>query len=180
MYLSLQLDGLNCGGIPTRTTPTLTPTLRNFEADILTHGSSEDFAVAAASDLYHLVSASCSSINVSSSDNIDRLSSDVQNNPVVQNLSIQHISLQNINTQNIIINNLSNHQHMNQDNLNQQQRNEYNSFSVTSSRQAGFVPPIVLQINPSNSSAQQQSGMNIWCYIFKCKLCFVIILMINL
>jgi len=176
------LDGLNCGGIPTRTTPTLTPTLRNFEADIanLTHGTSEDFAVAAASDLHHLVSASCSSINVPSSENIDRLNSDLQNRHNLQNLNIQHISLQNINTQNIIINNLPSHQHMNQNTLNQQQRNDYNnSFSVAPSRQAGFVPPLVLQINSSNSGAQQQSGMNILCYIFTFSL-YLYILLSNL
>jgi len=155
------LDG--CGGIPTRTTPTLTPTtLRTIAADIasLESGSSEDFAVAAASDLHHLVSSSCSSINVSTSLGVaDRLNSDLQDRHNLQNMGNQHLNLQNLNNQHITLTNLQNHQHLNQNTLNQQQRNDYNnSFSAAASRQAGFVPPLVLQINSNNVGSQQLSG----------------------
>jgi hypothetical protein len=149
------LDGLNCGGIPTRTTPTLTPTtLRTIAADIasLSSGPPENFATAA-SDLHHLVSSSCSTINTSTLGASDR--TDLQEHVTIQNLSNQTISLQSLNNQHISLNNVQNHPNS----LNQQQRNEYNnSFSTAASRQAGFVPPLVLQINSSNSSAQQISG----------------------
>jgi len=154
------LDGLNCGGIPTRTTPTLTPTtLRTIAADIasLSPGPSENFA-AAASDLHHLVSSSCSSVNTSTLEATDR--TDLQECVNIQNLSNQSISLQNLNNQQISINNVQNQQNLNQNTLNQQQRNDYNnSFSTAASRQAGFVPPLVLQINSNNSSVQQSSGI---------------------
>jgi len=153
------LDNLNCGGIPTRTTPTLTPTtLRNIAADIvgLSPVPSEDFAAVAASDLQHLISSSCA--NVSSSGVVDRLSSDLQEHHSLQNLSNQQLSLQSLNNQHIP--NLQNHQLLNQNSLNQQQRNDYNnSFSTAISRQAGFVPPLVLQINSSITNAQQPTGM---------------------
>ncbi|XP_022172903.1 transcription factor kayak isoform X2 [Myzus persicae] len=158
----LALDGLNCGGIPTRTTPTLTPTtLRTIAADIagLSPGPSENFA-AAASDLHHLVSSSCSSINTSTLEPTDR--TDLQECVSIQNLSNQTISLQSLNNQQISLNNLQNQQNVNQNTLNQQQRNDYNnSFSAAASRQAGFVPPLVLQINSSNPSVQQSSGTTI-------------------
>jgi len=154
------LDGLNCGGIPTRTTPTLTPTtLRTIAADIanLSPGSSENFA-AAASDLHHLVSSSCSTMSTSTLGASDR--TDLQERVNIHNLSNQTISLQSINNQQISLNNLQNHQNVNQNTLNQQQRNDYNnSFSTAASRQAGFVPPLVLQINSSNPNAQQSSGI---------------------
>lgn len=154
----LALDNLNCGGIPTRTTPTLTPTtLRNIAADIvgLSPGPSEDFAAVAASDLQHLISSSCA--NVSSSGVVDRLSSDLQEHHSLQNLSNQQLSLQSLNNQHIP--NLPNHQLLNQNSLNQQQRNDYNnSFSTAVSRQAGFVPPLVLQINSSITNTQQPTG----------------------
>jgi len=153
------LDNLNCGGIPTRTTPTLTPTtLRNIAADIvsLSSGPPEDFAAVAASDLQHLISSSCT--NASSSGAVDRLSSDLQEHHSLQNLSNQQLSLQSLNNQHIP--NLPNHQLLNQNSLNQQQRNDYNnSFSTTISRQAGFVPPLVLQINSNITNAQQPTGM---------------------
>lgn len=158
----MQLDGLNCGGIPTRTTPTLTPTtLRNIAADIesMTAGQSENFAAAAASDLHHLVT---SSVNVSSSGAVDRLNTDLQERHNLQTQSSQHLSLQGLNNQHTIssLNSLHNHQNINPNSLNQQQHNEYNNaFSSTSSRQAGFVPPLVLQIN---SSVQQSSGKDIY------------------
>lgn len=157
------MDGLNCGGIPTRTTPTLTPTtMRTIEADLanLTPPSSENFAASAASDLHHLVSSSCTPIILSTPGPADRLNSDLQDRQDIQNLGVQHITLQNLNNQHINITNLQSHQHMNQNTLNQQQRNDYNnSFSIAASRQAGFVPPLVLQINSNNTSAQQPSGM---------------------
>ncbi|XP_060845013.1 transcription factor kayak isoform X1 [Rhopalosiphum padi] len=153
-----KLDGLNCGGIPTRTTPTLTPTtLRTIAADIasLSPGPPENFATAA-SDLHHLVSSSCSTINTSTLGASDR--TDLQEHVTIQNLSNQTISLQSLNNQHINLNNVQNHPNS----LNQQQRNEYNnSFSTAASRQAGFVPPLVLQINSSNPSAQQSSGSTI-------------------
>lgn len=165
------MDGLNCGGIPTRTTPTLTPTtLRTIEADLasLTPAQSEDFAAAAASDLHHLVSPSCSSINVSSAGAADRLSSELQDRHNLQNLGNQHLSLQNLNNQQINLTNLQSHQH-----INQHQQNDYNnSFSVASSRQAGFVPPLVLQISNSNASAQQPSGMH-FLYVIDKKMYFI-------
>lgn len=146
------MDNLNCGGIPTRTTPTLTPTtLRNIAADIasLSPGPSENFAAAAASDLHHLVS---------SSGVVDRLNSDLQEHHTLQNLNNQQLSLQSLNNQHVT--NLPNHQLLNQNCLNQQQRNDYNnSFSTTTSRQAGFVPPLVLQINSSITNTQQSTGM---------------------
>jgi len=154
------LDGLNCGGIPTRTTPTLTPTtLRTIAADIasLSPAPPENFA-AAASDLHHLVSTSCSTINTSTLGATDR--TDLQEHVNIQNLGNQQISLQSLNNQHISLNNIQNHQHLNQNSLNQQQRNDYNnSFSTAASRQAGFVPPLVLQINSSNPSTQQSSGI---------------------
>lgn len=157
-----KLDGLNCGGIPTRTTPTLTPTtLRTIAADIasLSPGPPENFA-AAASDLHHLVSSSCSTINTSTLGASDR--TDLQERGTIHNLSSQTISLQSLNNQHISLNNVQNHQNLNQNSLNQQQRNDYtNSFSTATSRQAGFVPPLVLQINSSNPSAQQSSGSTI-------------------
>lgn len=161
------MDGLNCGGIPTRTTPTLTPTtLRTIAADIasLSSGSPGDFA-AAASDLHHLVSTSCSTINTSNLGTTDRLSTDLQECVSIQNLGHPQIelSLQNLNNQHTNINSLQNHQNINQNSLNQQQRNDYtNSFSTAASRQAGFVPPLVLQINSSNPSAQQSSGIQFY------------------
>lgn len=155
------MDGLNCGGIPTRTTPTLTPTtLRNIAADIacLTPGPPEDFAAAAA-DLHHLVSSSCGTINTSSSVGSIRLNSNTQDRNNLQNLGNQHITLQNLNNQHLNLNNLQNHQHLNQNTLNQQQREEYsNSFSSALSRQAGFVPPLVLQINANNVNTQLPSS----------------------
>jgi len=153
------LDGLNCGGIPTRTTPTLTPTtLRTIAADIanLSPGPSENF-VAAASDLHHLVSSSCSSMNTSTLGASDR--TDLQERVTIPNLSSQVISLEILNNP-TSLNNLQNHQNLNQNTLNQQQCNDYNnSFSTAASRQAGFVPPLVLQINSSNPTAQQSSGI---------------------
>lgn len=153
------MDGLNCG-VPTPTTPTLTPTtLRNIAADIasLTPGASEDFAAAAASDLHHLVSPSCITLNMSSGPS-DRLSSDLQDRHSLQNLGIQHLTPQNLNNQHINLNDLQNQQNLNQNSLSLQQQNDYNnSFSSSASRQAGFVPPLVLQINP-NSSNISQSG----------------------
>lgn len=153
------MDGLNCGGIPTRTTPTLTPTtLRNIEADIasLTPGTSEDFAAAAVSDLLHLVSPSCTTLNISSSVSSDRLSSDL---PDLHSLGIQQLNLQNLNNQHINLNDLQNQQNLNQNGLNQQQQNDYNnSFSSAASRQAGFVPPLVLQINSNSSNIPQSSN----------------------
>lgn len=159
------MDGLNCGGIPTRTTPTLTPTtLRTIAADIesLTPGPSEDFAAAAASDLHHLVS---SSVNVPSSRVVDRLNSDLQERHNLPTLSNQHLSLQGLNNQHTnSLNSLHNHQNINSNNLNQQQHNEYNnSFSSAVSRQAGFVPPLVLQIN---SNVQQSSGKDVFIYFY--------------
>lgn len=144
------MDNLNCGGIPTRTTPTLTPTtLRNIAS--LSPGPSEDFAAAAASDLHHLVSSSC--INVPSSGIIDR--SDLQEDHSLQNLNDQQLSLNNQHTTD-----LPNHQLLNQNSLNQQQRNDYNnSFSTAASRQAGFVPPLVLQINSCIGNTQKSTGM---------------------
>lgn len=152
------MDGLNCGGIPTRTTPTLTPTtLRTIAADIanLSPGPSENFAVAA-SDLHHLVSSS--SMNTSTLIVSDH--TNLQERVTIPNLSSQTISLQILNNQQPSLNNLQNHQNLNQNTLNQQQRNDYNnSFSTAASRQAGFVPPLVLQINSSNPNAQQSSGI---------------------
>lgn len=117
-------------------------------------GASEDFAASAASDLHHLVSASCANINVPSSIAADNLGSEDRHN--LQKLSNQHLNLQNLNHQHISLNNLQNSQHLNQNSLNQQQRNDYNnSFSTATSRQAGFVPPLVLQIN---SNVPQPSG----------------------
>lgn len=149
------MDGLNCGGIPTRTTPTLTPTtLRNIATDIasLSPAPNEDFAITAVSDLHHLVSSSVTA---------DRLNSDLHDHHSLQNLGNQHLSLQNLNNQHITLTNLQNHQHLNQNSLNQQQHNDYNnSFSSTTSRQACFVPPLVLQIN-SNANIQQPTGMAI-------------------
>ncbi|CAI6359459.1 unnamed protein product [Macrosiphum euphorbiae] len=157
-----KLDGLNCGGIPTRTTPTLTPTtLRTIAADIanLSPAPSENFATAA-SDLHHLVSSSCSTMSTSTLEASDR--TDLQERVNIHNLSNQTISLQSINNQQISLNNLQNHQNVNQNTLNQQQRNDYNnSFSTAASRQAGFVPPLVLQINSTNPIAQQSSGTTI-------------------
>lgn len=153
------MDGLNCGGIPTRTTPTLTPTTLRTIADIvnLTPGSSEDFAAAAASDLHHLVSSTCNTINTPSG-TADRLNSELQDRHNLQNLSNQNF--QNLNNQHINLNNLQSHQHLNQNTLNQQQCNDYNnSFSAAASRQAGFVPPLVLQINSNNTNAQQTTGI---------------------
>jgi len=146
----LALDNLNCGGIPTRTTPTLTPsTLRNIAS--LSPGPSEDFATVAASDLHHLVSSSC--ISVPSSGIIDR--SDLQEHHSLQNLSDQQLSLNNQQH----TTDLPNHQLLNQNGLNQQQHNDYNnSFSTAVSRQAGFVPPLVLQINSSISNTQKPTG----------------------
>ncbi|XP_025418233.1 transcription factor kayak isoform X2 [Sipha flava] len=156
----LALDGLNCDGIPTRTTPTLTPTtLRNIAADIasMSPGTSEDFAASAASDLHHLVSSSCTNINVPSSIAADHLGSEGRHN--LQKLSNQHLNLQNLNNQHISLSNLQNSQHLNQNSLNQQQQNDYNnSFSTVTSRQAGFVPPLVLQIN---ANAPQPSGSTV-------------------
>lgn len=153
------MDGLNCGGIPTRTTPTLTPTtLRNIATDLanLTPAASEDFAAAAVSDLHHLVSSS------SSSGVADRLNSDLQDHHNLQTLGNQHLNLQNLNNQHIALTNLQNHHHLNQNSLNQQQRNDYNnSFSSASSRQACFVPPLVLQINSSNTNVQQSSSITL-------------------
>lgn len=160
------MDSLNCGGIPTRTTPTLTPTtLRTIAADLssLSPGQPENFAASAASDLHHLVSSSCKSVNVTSSG--DTVNSDLQDRNNLQNLNSPHtsISLQNLhNHQPHGMNNLQNEQH-NQNSLNQQQRNDYNnSFSSAVLRQAGFVPPLVLQIN--TSAQQQPSGRYIYIY----------------
>lgn len=153
------MDGLNCGGIPTRTTPTLTPTTLRTIADIvnLTPGSSEDFAAAAASDLHHLVSSTCTTINASPGI-ADHMNSELQDRHNLQNMSNQNF--QNLNNQHINLNNLQNHQHLNPNSLNQQQCNDYNnSFSAAASRQAGFVPPLVLQINSNNTNAQQTSGI---------------------
>lgn len=143
------MDNLNCGGIPTRTTPTLTPTtLRTIAADIIgLPGPTDNFAVAAASDLHHLVSSSCPVIVPSSGTN------EIQDRQNLQNLGNQHLNLQNLNNQHLSVQNLQNHQLINDDNLNQQHNDYKNSF-----RQAGFVPPLVLQIN-SNNAIQQSSSM---------------------
>ncbi|VVC34581.1 Hypothetical protein CINCED_3A012984 [Cinara cedri] len=160
----LALDSLNCGGIPTRTTPTLTPTtLRSIAADLssLAPGQPENFAASAASDLHHLVSSSCKSVNVTTSGSADRINSDLQDRHNLQILSGPHttISLESLhNHQPLGMDNLQNEQHS----LNQQQRNDYNnSFSAASSRQAGFVPPLVLQINSANSNTQPPSGTTV-------------------
>lgn len=101
-------------------------------------------------------------MNVSSSGTADRINSDLQDRHSLQNLSVSHTSLQSLHDhpQHLGMDNLQNDQH-NQNSLNQQQRNDYNnSFTSASSRQAGFVPPLVLQIN---TSAQQQSpGISIY------------------
>lgn len=118
-------------------------------------GTSEEFAASAASDLHHLVSSSCTNINVPSSVASDHLGSEDRLD--LQKLSNQHLNLHNLNNQ-LLINNLQNSQQ-----LNQQQQNDYNnSFSAAASRQAGFVPPLVLQINanPPQSSSKY--------YIYSC------------
>lgn len=98
----------------------------------------------------------------------DRLTSDLQDRQNLQNLGNQQLNLQNLNNQ-LVLNNLQTHQQLNEDSLNQQQ-NDYNySFSLPTSRQAGFVPPLVLQINSSNANVQPPSSMIlikllIYCY----------------
>lgn len=124
-------------------------------------GTSENFAASAASDLHHLVSSSCTNMNVPSSVTADHLGSEDRHN-------LQKLSNQHLNNQHISLNNLQNSQHINQNSLNQQQRNDYNnSFSVAASRQAGFVPPLVLQVN---SNTPQSSGKYIhtYYYLFYC------------
>lgn len=98
------------------------------------------------------MSSSCPVI-VSSSGTTERLTSEIQDRQNLQNLGNQNLNLQNLNNQHISANNLQNHQLVNDDNLNQQHNDYKNSF-----RQAGFVPPLVLQINSSNL-IQQPSSM---------------------